>query len=413
FAPDILGMTVYTSHFHWAKEWMEYLKGILPDTKFMVGGVHSTQFPEETAKYLPFVDYVVVGEAEVVLPPLLGALSRGDGPSGVKGVVYKDPEKGVVFTGMPGVVEDMDSVPFPARHLVPNHKYYNFISRRKSYTVFNSSRGCPFRCVFCEAAGQKWRARSAKNVVDEMEDCYERFNIREFDFFDSSFTINKKRVHEVCEEIISRGLHKKIIWNVRSRVDTINEDMLVALKDAGCYRIFYGVESANPEILKKLRKSADISQMEKIITLTDKIGISTFGYFLVGCPGETEEAARESLDMALRLPLDFIIFNRLTSFPGTELYNKYYLGMGMKDFWSEYLAMEKPPDYHLGRPWTELSEERLQEISMEFMMRFYFRPKQIYRAVKNVRSLEQFVRYSKAGVSMIQGYVSRRLGANG
>lgn len=403
FQPDLIGFTIYTSHFHHAMEWVRYFKEHT-GADIMVGGVHTQIYPIETLKYIPQIDYVLVGEAEMVLPPFIAAYQRGEPPADLPGVVWRQGEE-IRFAGFPPECQDLDSVPFPARHLVPNEAYYNFISEKKNYTVVNTSRGCPFRCIFCEAAGKPWRARTPVHVVDEFEQCYVQHGIREVDIFDSSFTISKKRVIEICRELKRRGLHREMIWDVRSRVDTIDEEMLVELKEAGCYRIFYGVESGNPQILKTLRKAADLKRMEHIITLTKKIGISTFAYFLVGCPGETLQTVRETVEFAKRLPLDFCIFNRLTAFPKTALYEKYYLPNASRDFWAEYISRPEPLEEFMGRPWLQsLTKRQVDELTHSAMLEFYFRPIQLWRAIKSVRSMHQFERYCKAGIDMLLGF---------
>ena len=404
FAPDIVGLSVYTSHFHNAINLAAYIKSILPKTKIILGGVHTLIFPVETLEYNRHVDYVCVGEAEMVLPEFIRRLQNGEGFEGLKGLVWRDGEQ-VKYAGPADECRDLDSVPFPARHLIPNEKYYNFISTRRNYTVFNTSRGCPFHCLFCEAGGKKWRARSAENVVDEFEECHDKFGIREVDIFDSSFTINKERVLDICRDLIRRGLHKKMIWNVRSRVDTINEEMLDALKEAGCYRIFYGIESGNPVILQKLRKMADLKRMEEIVRRTDKAGISAFGYFLMGSPGETPQTVRETVDFAKKLPLDFAIFNCLTPFPKTALYEEYYLPGANRDFWADYIKSPEPIGDFIGRPWTGIEDAELRRLSHRAMLEFYFRPGQLFRAVKSIGSLEQLWRYMRAGVDMTASYV--------
>lgn len=402
--PDLIGLSIFTSHYHNAIQVAEHFKTLLPRTGIMVGGVHMLLFPRETLEYNPCLDFGCVGEAEMVLPEFVRRFKANESFEGLPGLVWRDGDE-VRFSGPAEPNQDLDSTPFPARHLVPNEVYFNFISTRRNYTVFNTSRGCPFKCIFCEATGAKWRARSAANVVAEMEECYERFGVREIDIFDSSFTISKPRVLEICRLMVEKGLHRKLIWDVRSRVDTIDEEILEALKEAGCYRIFYGIESANPLILKALRKDVDLERIERIITKTDRIGISAFGYFLVGSPGETPETIRETVDLAKRLPLDFAIFNNLTAFPGTELYNDYYLpGVG-HDFWSEYLTRDTPPTDFMGRPWTELDNEEVRRLSHRALLEFYLRPGQLYRAVRSVRSPDQFRRYASAGLNMVWGYL--------
>lgn len=399
-SPDIIGCTLYTSPYHSNMEWIRWLNNNF-SCKIMVGGVHVGIFPEETLLYNKEIDYAIVGEGEVVLPEFINALNNNSDLKEVKGLVYRDDKGKVIFNGFPELLKNIDDAPFPARHLIDNSKFYNFISERKNYTVFNSSRGCPFGCIFCEVARTKWRGRSPKNIVDEFEQCYEQFNIREIDIFDSSFTINKERAIDICDEIKRRNLHKYVIWNIRSRVDTIDEEMLENLKDAGCYRIFYGIESGNPNILKILSKGADIERMKYIISYTKKIGISTFGYFLVGSPGENTDTYKDTLDLALKIPLDFCIFNIITPYPHTELYEKYYVIQTGRDFWKEYIKRDDLAMDVIQRPWTDLSREELLIMARQAMIKFYFRPIQIARLLKTVKSFDQAKRYVYAMVDMI------------
>lgn len=404
FDPDLIGLSVFTSHFHNATSWVTHLKSSLPRAKIMLGGVHTLIFPTETLQYNPQVDYVCVGEAEMVLPEFVKRWKTNQSFEGLRGLVWRDGDA-IRYAGPPELCQDLDEVPFPARHLVPNHKYFNFISTWKNYTVFNTSRGCPFRCVFCEAGGQKWRARSAANVVAEFEECYEQYGIREVDIFDSSFTVNRQRVLDICRLLIEKGLHKKMIWDVRSRVDTIDKEMLEAFKEAGCYRIFYGIEAGNPTVLRNLRKMTDLEKIRAIIQQTDRLGISAFGYFLVGSPGDTWETMRQTVDFAKSLPLDFAIFNSLTPFPKTPLYEQYYLPVSAQDFWADYIRSPHPLDTFVGRPWIDIEDERIDRFAHKAMLEFYFRPRQLWRAIKSVRSTDMFWRYSRAGVDMLTAYI--------
>jgi radical SAM superfamily enzyme YgiQ (UPF0313 family) len=408
FDPHLVGLSVFTSHFHSAKSWAAYLKSFLSEAKIILGGVHTSIFPTETLKYVPEADFACVGEAEMVLPEFIRLWEEKESLEGLQGLVWRNGDN-IQFAGFPELCLDLDSVPFPARHLIPNHKYFHFISTLRNYTVFNSSRGCPFHCIFCEASGTRWRARSAENVVSEFEVCYEKYGIREIDMFDSSFTVNKKRVLDICRLLIAKGLNKKIIWDVRSRVDAVDEEMLDALKEAGCYRIFYGIESGNSQILEKLRKGVDKGRIEQIIKKSDKLGISGFGYFLIGSPGETPETVRETIDFAKKLPLDFAIMNCLVAFPQTELYDSYYLPHVAHDFWADYISSEQPNTEFMGRPWTDMDHAQLQKLAHRAMLEFYFRPRQIRRAIRSVRSSEQFRRYCAAGLDMLWSYAKKRI----
>jgi radical SAM superfamily enzyme YgiQ (UPF0313 family) len=408
FNPDMVGLSVYTSHFHNAKSWAKFCKQALPGVKVLIGGVHTSIFPTETLKHCPEFDYACVGEAEMVYPEFFRRLQGNESLEGLRGLAWRDGGR-ISYAGLPDLCQDLDAVPFPARRLIPNEKYFNFISTKRNYTIFNTSRGCPFRCVFCEAGGQKWRARSAANIVLEIEECYEKYGIREIDIFDSSFTISKKRVLETCRLLRENGLAKKIIWNVRSRVDTVDEEMLDALKEAGCYRIFYGIESSDPAVLANLNKDIELSRVERVIGYTDKIGVSGFGYFLVGAPGDTRGTIQGTIDFAKKLPLDFAIFNCLTPFPMTELYEKYYLPIVKRDFWADYIARAEADLEFVGRPWMDIPNEELQMIAHKAMNSYYFRPRQLWRALKSIGSWDQFKRYCAAGADMALSYLKKSL----
>ena len=402
--PDLVGLSSFTNKIHTTAAYARHCKEILPKAKVIVGGAHTWTFPEETLRHHPVFDYACVGEAEMVMPEFVRRWEKNESFEGMRGLVWRH-EGAIRFAGQPELNLDLNQRPFPARHLAPNDKYFNFISTRRNYTIFNTSQGCPFRCIFCNAGGVKWRARSAENVVAEFEECYEKYGVREVDIFDSSFTVSKQRVLDICRLLVKNGLNRKMIWDVRSRVDTIDEEMLEALKEAGCYRIFYGIESADPEILKRLRKGVDIGRIEQIIRKTHQLGISNFGYFLVGSPGETPETQKKTIEFAKRLPLDFAMFSVLTAQPDTELYSKYYLPFVEHDFWSDYLADAALEGTFMGRPWTDMSDEQLERLAHKATNQFYFRPIQIYRAIRTVKSMDQFKRYCAAGWDMFWDYV--------
>lgn len=404
FAPDLVGLSVFTSHFHNARAWARFLRSFIPQTKIILGGTHASIYPTQTLQYNPEVDFVCVGEAEMVLPEFFRRWRQNESFEGLPGLVWRNGAS-IEYEGPPALCRNLDSVPFPSRHLIPNNRYFNFISTRRNYTVFNTSRGCPFHCIFCEAQGLKWRARSASNVVAEFEECYEKHGIREVDIFDSSFTVSKSRVLEICRLLVEKGLHKKMIWDVRSRVDTIDEEMLDALREAGCYRIFYGIESGNSQILKLLRKEIDPARIERIIRKTDAVGISAFGYFLIGSPEETLTTARETIEFAKKLPLDFAIFNCLTAFPKTELYEKYYLPFVERDFWADYITKDEPETEFMGRPWTTMNNEELRRLAHRAMNEYYYRPRQAWRAIRSVKSFDQLHRYFAAALDMMISYI--------
>ncbi len=395
FGPHYVGYTLTTYLFHQTLEWIRAIRDAT-GAPSLVGGVHLGLFPTESFAH-DCLDAGVTGEAEVSLPALLQRLVAGEEPADVPGVVYRRADGSVAVTAPPPPVQDVDAVPEPARHLIDNSLYFSFISRYRNFAPIMTSRGCPFRCIFCEQGSLPFRPRSPAAVVDEMEGAMRDHGVREFDFFDSAFTIDKPRVHAICEEIRRRGLDA--VWAVRSRVDTVDGPLLRALKDAGCARIYYGVESGNREILRTLRKSADLDQMVETVAMTKEIGIDTFGYFMVGSPGETEATVRQTIRLALALDLDYAQFSKVTPMPGTELYRMLVEETG-QDLWRE-IVLDPSRDDYMPRPGCDLSEREVQELTRLAYLRFYYRPRFALQALGRVKSWHELKRSVGTALQMV------------
>lgn len=385
FQPDLLAFTITTYLFYQTLAWVRALREAL-QVPTLLGGVHMGIYPEETFSHHS-IDYGCTGEAEVVLPPFLRTLNEGGDLGRVKGVIWRDGDR-VAVNECAAPLDDVNLAPFPARHLLPNDRYFSFISQFRNFTPMITSRGCPFHCIFCEQGGMRFRPRSPANVADEIEECYHVFKAREFDFFDSSFTVDKRRVIGICDEIRRRNI--KICWAIRSRVDLVDEEMLIALKGAGCKRIYYGIESADPQILLTLRKETKLERITEVIGLTRKHKIDTFGYFMIGSPGETVETIQKTTHFAIDLKLDFAQFSKVTPMPATELY-RMLIADGRKDYWREYI-LDEAKDIFLPRPNTSLTEEEVQAWTRKAYLAFYFRPRYILKALWRIKSWPELKR---------------------
>jgi len=394
FKPDLLAFTITTYLFYQTLEWVEALRDAV-GVPTLLGGVHMGIYPEDTFSHA-CIDFGCTGEAEMVLPQLLEAIAGGSDLAGVKGLIWRDGDR-VVVNQSAELLRDIDAVPFPARNHLPNDRYYSFISQFRNFTPLITSRGCPFRCIFCEQGGLPFRGRSPQNVVDEIEECYHVYKVREFDFFDSSFTVDKKRVIGICDEINRRRI--RVAWAIRSRVDLIDEDLLVAMRDAGCKRIYYGIESSDPEILATLRKKTNLDQIRDVMRLTRKHGIDTFGYFLVGSPGETVETIQESIRFAIDLKLDYAQFSKVTPMPATELY-RMLLAEGHPDYWRRYIR-DQASEIVIPRPGTALTEDEIQTWTRKSYIAFYFRPRYILMALLRLKSWPEFKRSVATAWSML------------
>ncbi len=396
FRPDLVAYTTTTYLFHQNLDWFRDIREAT-GVPSMVGGVHMGIYPKETMVHR-CLDFGITGEAEETLPEFLAAYNAGTDLSAVKGLIWRTDDGEAVVNPYAPLYTDVDSAPFPARHHLPNHLYYSFISQFRNFTPLITSRGCPFHCIFCEQGGLKFRPRSPENLCDEIQECLDAYSIREFDFFDSSFTTDKRRVIRICEEIVNRK--QKFAWALRSRVDLINEEMLKYLKDAGCKRIYYGIESGNEAILKTLKKKTTVKRIKEIVHATNKIGIDTFGYFMVGSPGETVETVGQTITLAKELDLDYAQFSKVTPMPATEMYQMLLKENGGHDYWRDFIV--NPVDeLFIPRPGCDMTEEEVQHWARRAYMKFYFRPRYVLRALLRIKSWEELARSAYTAFAML------------
>lgn len=283
---------------------------------------------------IPFMndfDVVVKGEGEQAMLELLRRYDSGCDPQSVQGIVYRKWNNGrdkgeqgeTVFTE-PRILEpDLDKIAFPARDLFANDRYIDYWKKRYGHaatTVF-TTRGCPFSCEFCSNAvfGISYRERSPENVVDEVEQALS-FGYDRIHFADDVFTLNRERVLRICDEIRKRGLHFK--WECLGRADSIDEEISFAMKDAGCDRIYFGIESGNDSVLKLMKKKITLDRARKAVYAAHEAGLATGAFFILCYPGETNDTVLETLRFAVSLPLDYLSFTMPYPLPGTALYER-------------------------------------------------------------------------------------------
>ena len=396
--PDIIGVTTTTFTLIDVMIVAKIAKAIDKGVKVVLGGPHVYIYPEETIR-LPGVDFLILGEGELPFAELLQNINDYESLRGVKGIVFK--HRGEIINTSPReFIEELDSLPFPARHLTKVNKYSSLLAKGTLVTTMITSRGCPYKCLFCYRPhlGKKFRARSAINVVNEMEECVD-MGIEEILVYDDTFTIDRQRVMDICRLITERGLN--ITWDIRARVDIVDMEMLRALRKAGCERIHYGVESANPEILKVLRKGITLPQVESAFEMTKEAGISTLAYFMLGSPTETREQIMNTIGYAKRLKPDYCHFSVTTPFPATPLYE-----MGIKkgifdDYWWEFAA--NPHKDFTPKFWEEnLSSDELTRLLNYAYRSFYTRPEYALRQMLRVRSFSEFMKKAKAGLRVLK-----------
>ncbi|MFH1593971.1 MAG: radical SAM protein [Candidatus Omnitrophota bacterium] len=399
YGPDVVGITALTFTMIDVLKTVDIVKSINQNTKVVLGGPHVCIFPEETID-LHGIDYVVLGEGEIVFTELLSNMHNIEDLKKVKGVVFKE-NGNVVNTGNPDFIRDLEKLPSPARRLVPYGKYTSLLARRSPITTMFTSRGCPYRCTFCyrPSMGKVFRAISPGKVVDEMEEC-QNMGIKEIFIYDDTFTVQRNRVMEVCEEIARRRL--KIGWDIRTRVSNVDREMLMALKKSNCQRIHYGVEAGTEKILKVLKKDIDLDRAIKIFKATKDIGISTFAYFMIGAPEETRDDILKTIDFAKKLDPDYVHITIFTPFPGTEAYeDALKSGIFKQDYWRDF-AKSPRKDFRTKYWEGILSEKELQELLHYAYKEFYTRPSYIMSRMLKIRTFEEFKRKAKAGLKLLK-----------
>ncbi len=396
YQPDLVGIYIMTWTYQQANKIAKLIKSINPMIKIVVGGSGVTCMPEPILKYGNF-DFGVIGEGEITIIELIKTIQENKTNfSKIKGLVFKQNKKIIINEPRP-LIKNVNSIPLPARHLMPIKKYYDVFTKKKHFATVIATRGCPFNCIFCDRKnrmGKRWRVRSPKNIVNEIEDIKSKYNIKEFMFFDDNLIVDKDWTYQLCEEILKRNL--KIIWECRARADRLlDEDLVKTLKKAGCYRIRIGFEAGNNKILEILKKGITVEQSRQCAKICKKTGIEIFGYFMMGSPCETEETLQETLDLALEIDPSFAIFSKTILIPGSELFDwgvKH--GYIAKDHWEKFIQGKEKN----GAPAIDakqLPEKFIDKYIKLANKKFYMRPKYILRKLLDIRSPYQLWRQAK------------------
>lgn len=318
-SPDVVCVTAITPMINEAVASIKVAKSLCPDVITVLGGPHVTFCPLETFEDCPELDVICLGEGEETLNEIIHTIEKRGSFENVKGIIYQK-NKQFYKTEPRPLIKDLDELPFPARHLLPMHRYTVL---GQNYPLLNivSSRGCPFSCSFCSSSriyGKSYRARTANNIVDEIEQAINKYKTRSVEFSDDTFTLNRKRVEEICEEITRRKLD--ISWACSSRANLVTKDLIYKMKKAGCHLIFFGIESGSQRILKLMKKDETPNQMIRAVKVTKDAGIETLGSFILGYPDETRSDLLGTIEFAKKIGIDFAEFSIATPYPGTELF---------------------------------------------------------------------------------------------
>ena len=337
FAPQFVGATAVTMNFNHAAGVIRDVKTLAPDILTVMGGPHVTFCARETLKSCPEIDFIVLGEGEETLVELIRAYQSGCPWGRIKGLAYQEQGQ-PVLTEPREPIQDIDSLPEPARHLIPLGRY-----RALGLPIsMTTSRGCPFKCIFCvgrKMVGAKVRYRNPQKIVDELA-YLNTLGFHQINIADDLFTASKKHCMAVCDEIIRRQL--TIQWTSFARVDTVSRPTLKRMKQAGCNAVSFGVESGSPEILQTIKKGITLDQVDHAVNMCNQVGVTPQASFILGLPGETPQTLQQTVAFAKHLKSKGVLhgYHLLAPFPGTDVRenSQAYDIQIMSDDWNDYHA---------------------------------------------------------------------------
>ena len=338
---------------------IDTIKSKFPSSKTIIFGHYATQFAEEILDNI-VVDYIILGEPDLIFSELYDCLKKGQDTSNIKGIVYKGKKNEVIKQHGNGRIPDPNILPMPSYELLKFENYYEPFMQNP-FVMIQTARGCPYACNYCvKSFGRQLTTLEPQRIINEILLLKEQFNIKSIRFIDDTFTVNPKRVIELCRLMIDRDLDME--WSCLARADTVNDEMLMWMKKAGCKRIFFGIESGSQKILDYYNKEIKVEEALTNLLLCSKYGIETVGWFMVGMPNETREDFEQSVEFAIKAKLNYILVSELIPYPGTPLF----------EILKDQLDFSLFPYRNVFKDAEIEKKSYLRE--KEFFRRFYFRP---------------------------------------
>jgi len=386
-SPKVIGLSICTPDYRIIDQFAFLLRHRFPEMVIVMGGPHPTLDPEGVLSF-PHVNYVIRGEGEYSFLELCQKILNGDKSNlgKILGLSYEENGRVIHNPDHPRI-ENLDEIPFPARHLIPLMRYRNYgrVYSRKPVGVMITSRGCPLQCIFCahEIFGRRYRFMSAPRIVEEIKLLQEKYGVKEILFREDNFTAHRKRVFEFCDILIREKMD--VTWMCLSDANSITEEMAVRMKEAGCWHIGIGVESGNQEIINILKKNIMLERVEKVFNSLQRVGIKTLAFFMIGNYVDTKETIEDTIRFANRLNTDFAIFTITTPFPKTELFDLAVSRELITNFDLSQVS-NNPLMFRQKQPVLRtptLTSRQLNWYQKKAILKFYLRPKQLFRILKN------------------------------
>jgi anaerobic magnesium-protoporphyrin IX monomethyl ester cyclase len=387
FDPDVIGMSSLSYENDYMHQVANTAKAVKKTSIIVVGGPHATLYHEEVLKNHN-IDIAVIGEGELTMVDLLSCVKDSRNINDVKGIAYKKDGK-IILNKRREFINDLDNVPFPAWDLIPIDDYcvapilsMTGFSPQKKYMALFSSRGCPYKCIFCTRIfGDMFRARSAENVFNEIFDLYTKYEVREFHVLDDIFNFAPERVNTLCDFIIQSGIKIDLAFPSGLRADILDEEMIAKLKRSGVYYVSLAIETASPRLQKLLKKNMDTVNFLRIVDICDRYKIITGGFFMLGFPGETKAEIHQTINFACRAHLDFAMFYTVTPQNKTELLSQikirnpdYRINVCDNHYYITNKAYEK-----------QIVNLPIARLRIKAGIKFYFNPRRLFKLWRKSR----------------------------
>jgi radical SAM superfamily enzyme YgiQ (UPF0313 family) len=387
---DIVGLTVLTPCAQIVRETSRQIKEQNPNCVIVLGNIHASLFAEEILETWP-VDYVVHNEGEYTMLNLVNTIQAKGDISKVEGITFWHEGKAVRTKDRALLTSaQIDALPYPAWDRLPIHKYglLPFATIEKPILTMISSKGCPYLCHFCSLMlmDSKYRYRDPIAVADEFEFLVNRYGVKQVGFVDPIFGLRRKDVLIFCDELMRRGIPDKASWIIETRQDRVDEDLLERLRDAGCRRILYGMESGSDIVLKKINKNFTKKHGASAVEAAKKVGMETVGMFILGNPGEGRREIEETIAFARDSGLDFAKFAMAVPFPGSEWYQEVRRKGFDRTDWDNFITFNPDPKTLIMMT-DQLGPEELLALQRKATRKFYLRPWQIYNHFFKIRTI--------------------------
>ncbi len=386
YSPDLVGIQCMSTNLESTHRICSFIRESLNSTKIVLGGPHFNSNPDEIFNYFD-IDFVVRGEGEMAFLELIESINEPLHYKNIKNLVFRDTDGSVVTNEFRELNHNLDDLPFPdyddlyEGHPACEHPY----SKTGKMFTLTTSRGCPFRCAFCDTPnihGVKVRTRSVDNVLDEMQLLQKKYGINEFSFKDSNFSMSKKWVREYADKVASRNMN--ISYFATYRFEVINDEYVEPLKESGCSLIFSGVESIDPVVKEILGKSTSMDQLLRADASIKKYGIKRLYSFMFGSPGDTEETIKSNIDFAIKTDPFIMLVAPTMAFPGTVLYDYAVEHNYLKDpkWFYSFLKPNKDDPFQARIMMDHLPPEVVDKYVRQAYLKFYLRPSKIYEYMK-------------------------------